>query len=167
MHHMVDDSSREVVWIDVQVDYGPTKERVPARKISKGVFRLCISPILVMGIAKDDEIEFKEIDGSVNLIKRSGNVAIQIFYDRFGCDHDSLKGLCGDLGIATVDSFGEKAASMTVYPPCSLSSVAEKMDRFVNERTDLEWYFGNVFDPDDGVTLISWWNTPEFEGVTW
>src|SRR5215217_3238891 len=60
----------------------PVWEELPAEPLGDRCFRLAASPGLASGVAAGDEVELWD-DGSMRVLNRSGNLAVQVLADEF------------------------------------------------------------------------------------
>jgi hypothetical protein len=132
-------------------------EEVPVVEVGNSIFRIEKSPGLVLGIANGDEIKFHPETGRYELIRRRGNIAIQVYItpamktalNRLNSDLNKLLG-------ATLDGLSEKQAVFTVHASRGFAAIENILNRFVAENPGAEWYYGNIYG-EDGVTPLNWW----------
>jgi len=132
-------------------------EGVPAVERGPRRFRLSASPGLAQGAAADDEIELAD-DGSFEVIERGGNLAVQVLVaDRFD------ERLVGEL-IVQVEALGgrldggeDRLRVFTIPVSAGFAPVESVFNAFIARQSGAEWLFGNVYDPDDGITPLNWW----------
>jgi hypothetical protein len=137
-------------------------DEVLAEPIEENRYRLLRSPALALGIAAGDMIELTDRrTGRFAVIERGGNVAVQLYTpaDLTGVVDHAIVPAVEALG-GTVDARVDvRLAVFTI--PLSVGFVAIEVvfDGFVQRHPGVEWYYGNVYDPDDGVTPLDWWNS--------
>ena len=135
----------------------PLKEPVHAEEVGHGVFRLLDSPGLVQGIAAGDEFRLVGGDGAFEVTRRGGNLAVQVFSTGPVAPHRAeLAERVARLG-GTLDGAVERGLVFTVPVSAGFPAVEAVFNGWVAERPGWEWYFGNVYDPVDGVTPLGWW----------
>jgi hypothetical protein len=135
----------------------PLKEPVHADDIGGGVFRLLFSPGLVQGIAAGDEFRLKSSDGGFVVTRRSGNLAVQVFSaERVAPLKANLTERVERLG-GTLDGAIDRGLTFTVPMSVGFPAIEAVFNHWVAEHPGWEWYFGNVYDPADGVTPLGWW----------
>jgi hypothetical protein len=119
-------------------------------------YELLASPGLVLGAAAGDTIRVGR-GCSLEVVGRGGNLCVQLFRSQ---------------GVAEIEDFSTtavapmrgqldgKSAGQLVYTiPVStgFAAVEQALKRIVERFPDVEWYYGNVYDPSDGVTPLDWW----------
>jgi hypothetical protein len=134
----------------------PVFEEVRAEPLDARKYRVLASPGLVQGIAADDEIELLP-DGQFRVLRRGRNVCVQIF-SRTNIREveravtDALRTLGGRL-----DGSSSKQVVYTVPLRSGFSPIESALNALRERLVDYEWYYGNVYDPKDGVTPLNWW----------
>jgi hypothetical protein len=148
----------------VEVKNGvPVLENVLVDRIADNRFRLLRSPGLVPGMAAGDEFEL--VDGErhgYRLLKRGGNISVQMFFphDARPC-RDTLVPLAEQIG-GRLD--GEAATSnssmlvLTLPASAGFPAIEQLMEKAKSMSPRCEWFYGNVYDLDDGVTPLNWWS---------
>ena len=135
----------------------PIKEPVHVEEIGDGLFRLLHSPGFVRGIAAGDEFRSVGADGAFEVIRRGGNLAVQVF------SAEAVEPLRAELTErvarlgGSLDGAIERGLAFTVPVSAGFPAVEAVFNRWVAEHPGWEWYFGNVYDPVDGVTPLRWW----------
>lgn len=131
-------------------------ESVLAEQLSETDFRLLKTPGLVIGLAKDDAFQLMD-SGRYKISRRGGNLAIQFFFPSSVANPKefALEQLTS-LG-ASLD--GEDAQLLVFSIPVAegFPQIEERLNRITQRFPGLEWYYGNVYDPADGVTPLNWW----------
>ena len=131
-------------------------ERVQVEVLDDDSCRLVRSPCFIKGVAKGDVIKLDKESQQFELIRRSGNLCIRIF------SKEDIETLSNDLTPLLEKLDGEldfSNARMLVYS-IHVSAGFEKIEKLLNELMDEEvnaWFYGNVYDPEDGVTPLNWW----------
>jgi hypothetical protein len=136
----------------------PLREPVHVEEIGGGVYRLLYSPGFVQGLAAGDDFRLIGDDGSFEVTRRGGNLAVQVFSAESVAPFraelvERVTGLGG-----TLDGAIEQGLSFTVPISVGFRAIEAVFDQWVAEHAGWEWYFGNVYDPADGVTPLGWWN---------
>jgi hypothetical protein len=134
----------------------PAYEEVLVESKGDSRFLLLRSPGLAVGLAAGDVFELGT-DGTFKVLTRGRNVCIQIFGNRNldPVERESNARL-GPLG-ARLDGRAAKELVYTVSVDVGFPAIEEAL-RHISERfPDVEWYYGNVYDPADGVTPLNWW----------
>src|SRR5690242_2215903 len=145
-----------LLLVDV-VNGKPAKEPVHVADLGEGRFRLLYSPGLVQGIAAGDEFRLRDGDGRFEVLSRSGNLALQVFSSApIGELRAELAARVSRLG-GTLDGAIEQGLSFTVPLTAGFPAIEAVFNSWVNEHPGWEWYYGNVYSTDDGVTPLNWW----------
>jgi hypothetical protein len=89
--------------------------------------------------------------------RRGGNLAIQLFsLEPVGPFQAELAEQAQRLG-GTLDGAIERGLVFTVPVSAGFPAVESLFKAWVAEHPGWEWYYGNVYDPGDGVTPLNWW----------
>jgi len=135
----------------------PVREQVHAEHLGNGRFCLLHSPGLVLGIAAGDEFIFEGEDGAFHVLKRGGNLSITLYSaDAISPHLEQLKAIAASIS-GTLDGSTRKAAILTVPVRVGFPAVETALNSYCSSHPELEWYYGNVYDPRDGVTPLRWW----------
>jgi hypothetical protein len=142
----------------IQYSHGqPLKEPVHVEGLGGGRFRLLYSPGLVQGIAAGDEFRLLNDDGAFEVLRRSGNLAVQVFsLEPVAPFRAELVRQVEALG-GVLDGAIERGLVFTVPLAAGFPAVDEVFNQWVQEHPGWEWYYGNVYDPADGITPLNWW----------
>lgn len=150
-------SERHLLLLIEYADGRPLQEPVHAEEVGGEVFRLLYSPGFVQGIAAGDEFRLLGADGAFEVVRRGGNLAVQVFSDEAVAPRQAeLAGRVARLG-GTLDGAIEQGLAFTVPVTAGFPAVEALFDGWVAEHPGWEWCFGNVYDPADGVTPLGWW----------
>jgi len=142
-------------------DGEPVVERLQVRVNEDDSCQLVRSPAFVKGIASGDTIQLNR--GKVDkdkqqfeLLKRSGNLAVRVF-----CRGDStelsdrltpqLEKLGGELDMET-----PRLLVYSIHVSCGFDKIEEILNGACDGANSV-WYYGNVYDPQDGQTPLNWW----------
>lgn len=117
-------------------------------------YKIIATPGLVLGIAAGDEILFHENKPEFTVVKRGGNIAIQLHGDN--CIVDKY---LDELSLLThhIDGRAEDITVLTVSIKFGFIKIQEILNLFCTKHPEISWYYGNIYDPDDGVTPLYWW----------
>jgi hypothetical protein len=134
----------------------PAFEEVLVEESGSRRYRLLRSPGLTLGLAAGDLFELRS-DGTFEVIERGGNVCIQIF-----CSAD-LESVEADATVrlrrlgGRLDGKSARELVYTVGASVGFNPIEEALRAVQERHPHAEWYFGNVYDPVDGVTPLNWW----------
>lgn len=136
-----------------------TTQPVPAQALPDGTFLILFSPGLVQGVAAGDVIRLSTREpGGFDVVRRGGNLSLQLFDPTqirpvVEWLLPRLKPLSGRL-----DGSVQRGAVFTLPVAVGFRAIEELMAEAVKSFPNLEWYYGNVYDPD-GHTPLNWWIT--------
>jgi hypothetical protein len=138
----------------------PAYEELPVEERAPGEFLLLASPGLVLGIAAGDVIRLSPAK-KAQVIERGGNLCIQIFSEKPVSTLEpvvtkSLAALGGRLDAKHASKNGYELV-YTIHVDAGFAAVESALDEVVARFGEATWYFGNVYDPSDGVTPLNWW----------
>ena len=134
------------------------KEPVHAEAIGGSRYRLLSSPGFVLGVAAGDEIELLGDDGQFRVVRRGGNVAVQLFSkEPVHAFRDALAAAVREALGGVLDGGIERGLVFTIPAAAGFAAIEALFDHEVNARPGTEWMYGNVYDPDSGEPL-GWWN---------
>ncbi len=138
-------------------DGSPVVERLQVLEQSDGGFVVVKSPAFIQGIAKGDRIKLDKKDSAFDLVARSGNLCIRVFAQ---CE---MAPLAQDL-VPEIEKMGgeldfENARMLvfSIHVSCGFNQIEQVLNDHVGEETNSAWFYGNVYDPKDGVTPLNWW----------
>lgn len=135
----------------------PLTEPVHAESLGDGMYRLLYTPGLVQGIAAGDEFSLVGDEGAFRVRRRGGNLAVQLYSKQpVASFRTELAALVASLG-GWLDGAIEKGLVFTIPVTVGFSAVEKLFDTWVAEHPGWEWYYGNVYDPVDGITPLGWW----------
>ena len=150
------------IFVDRTSDGEPFYEEVPVEPIGPDRFRVLASPGLLDGLAAGDVFE-RHADGHFEVIERSGNLAVQIWYP----DEDLGKRLDAEL-LPDVEALGgwldgrTKGGSVLTFPlSAGFPSIERVLDEWIATAPAARWSYANVYD-EDGWTPLRWWEREEF-----
>lgn len=120
--------------------------------------QLVKSPLLVRNLAAGDKIKLVDpTAGNYELLQRSGNLAIRVFR-RHQLDvveeylTPAIEKLDGALDINS-----ERALVYSIHYSIGFTVIEELLNKASSTFPDTIWYYGNVYDPEDGTTPLQWW----------
>ncbi len=139
-------------------------EAVPATPLDEpSTFVLAATPGLAQGTAAQDIVRVHD-DGSFEVVRRGGNLAVHVLarglgdgaYAQLEADVERLGGYL-DGGA---DTEGATVRVFTIPVTAGFPAVEAAFDSFVTRHPQAQWFFGNVYDPADGVSSLNWWGGP-------
>lgn len=120
--------------------------------------RLLRSPLFARNLASGDTV--KLINPSIaeyELERRSGNLCIRVFRKEGIEEVDEfLSPLLEKIGGAR-DLVTERAIVYSVHVSLGFKTIEDLLERATSTFPETVWYYGNVYDPEDGVTPLQWW----------
>ena len=143
------------IFVQKRRDGSPFYEEVLVEPLGDGRYKLVQSPGLVLDTAADDIFELDD-QHRLEMIERGMNLCIQVFHRTKGTE---LERALARRMITVGGRLDGQTASVIVYTvPVSVGfrRVEEALE-VVAEFPDAKWYYGNVYDPEDGVTPLNWW----------
>lgn len=145
------------LYAGIRTDGSAVQEEVPVEGLGGGRFRILQSPGLVLGVAAGDVIELTSA-GRFKVVSRGRNLCVQVFAPASSVDRleNALTGRLKVLG-GRLDGRGAQLLVYTVPVSVGFPAVEEVFRECVGGCDGAEWYYGNVYDPDDGVTPLGWW----------
>jgi hypothetical protein len=115
-------------------------------------YRLVKSPGLLFGVAAGDLIELNP-DNSPRVIERGGNVCVQVYCRPSGPLEKILTPRFAALG-GRLDGSTPKNLVYTVPVTVGFPAIEAVLKDL---ESPVDWLYGNVFDPADGITPLNWW----------
>jgi hypothetical protein len=134
----------------------PAYEEVHVEDCGSATYRLLQSPGLVLGLAAGDVLVLEQ-GGTFTLVERGRNICIQIFSKSM---LDQIE-QAATSALARIGGRLDGKASVelvyTVSANVGFPAIEEILRDLQARFPVLEWYYGNVYDPADGVTPLNWW----------
>lgn len=114
------------------------------------------SPAFIKGLARGDVIRFNAEERQFSIVKRSGNLCIRVISrddisTLEGAITSELEKLGGEL-----DSETPRMLIYSIHVSCGFKAIEDIFDR-LTKTSDSIWFYGNVYDPEDGETPLNWW----------
>tara|TARA_R110002167_G_scaffold6277_1_gene28799 strand:+ start:182928 stop:183494 length:567 start_codon:yes stop_codon:yes gene_type:complete len=121
-------------------------------------YRLVRSPAFVRGLAAGDKIRFPaDTKEGYELIQRSGNLCLRVL-SKSNID-DVLLALTPEIelldGILDIET--PRLLVYSIHVSIGFQAIEILLDRISGQFAGTLWYYGNVYDPADGVTPLDWW----------
>ncbi len=125
----------------------------------ENLFRLVHSPLLTRNLAAGDQVRLPN-PGSAEyeLVQRSGNLCIRVFrkhqLERLS---ERLTPLIEKLD-GSLDLQSDRALVYSIHYSIGFQTIENVLNECIADYPDTIWYYGNVYDPNDGSTPLNWWN---------
>lgn len=135
-------------------------EQVPAVPVedSRDHYRVQQSPAFVRGLAADDRIRYPVDDqAGWELIEHSGNLCVRIFSKHNTDDVDALLTPEMELIDGKLDLKTPRALVYSIHVSIGFQKIEDVLSKVLARFPESVWYYGNVYDPEDGVTPLNWW----------
>ena len=141
-----------------QVTVSVLPNKAPSQAQRSKQYRLEKSPVFVRNLACGDTIAFpSEAKAGFDLIRRSGNLSIRVFNKG---DIEALsQWLTPELELldGKLEIQSPHILSYSIHVSIGFSKIEALLDKAVGQFPNTVWYYGNVYDPEDGVTPLNWW----------
>lgn len=151
---------KETILLDAgrRSDGSMVQEEVHVEPLRPKRYRLLQSPGLVPGLAAGDVFDVID-DGKYEIVSRGNNLCIQIFFSEESLRSKLESETTSRLKIVGGRLDGKSARELVYTVPMSTGFAAvESVLRTVTSTfPGVEWYYGNVYDPKDGITPLNWW----------
>ncbi|MFL0811005.1 MAG: DUF4265 domain-containing protein [Agarilytica sp.] len=138
-------------------DGSPVAERLQVIDAEDDGVVLLRSPAFIKGLAKGDLIKLNPDDQAFELVKRAGNLCIRVFArEDLEQIAEDMTPLIEKLG-GELDMENERLLVYSIHVSCGFETIEKILNDHVGEETESAWFYGNVYDPADGVTPLNWW----------
>ena len=144
------------LWAGTSSSGRPVYEEVLVHQREPDTYEVLASPGLVLGIAAGDTIR-TTAPGQYEMIARGGNFCVQIYR---GQSDDGLEELANRMLAPIQGRLDGKSPQQLVYTipvAAGFPEVERILGQILEKFPGAEWFFGNVYDPTDGVTPLNWW----------
>lgn len=155
-----------VVTIELYAGSDPkgaeVREEVRTTPLGDSLFKVMQSPGLVQGVAAGDVISLESKDQSRFHVKeRGGNLCVQVFCNAVNDQiHENFNSHIVGIG-GWMDGCSHKELVFTIPVSVGFGVIEEVLNSLVGSCQGCEWYYGNVYDPIDGITPLNWWDSKE------
>lgn len=138
-------------------DGQPIVENLQVRELETGEMQLVRSPAFVKGLASGDRVKCIPGEQTFEIIQHSGNISVRVFSrgDIAALSEKltpELELLGGELDLET-----PRMLVYSVHVSLGFSAIETILNRAVEADGNSMWMYGNVYDPNDGVTPLNWW----------
>ena len=124
----------------------------------QALVKLLRSPLFARNLASGDRVKvLNSATAEYQLEERSGNLSIRVF-----CKED-INPLAESLTPAlekidgTLDLQHERALVYSIHYSIGFPEIEDTLNDALEDYPYAVWYYGNVYDPEDGATPIGWW----------
>jgi hypothetical protein len=134
----------------------PIVEKLPVRELESGDLQLVQSPAFAKGLASGDILRCSSHTREFEIVQRSGNLSLRVYSKTPIIDWaDALMADLEKLG-AELDLETPRMLVFSIHVSCGFAAIEALLNQSVlgEERS---WMYGNVYDPEDGVTPLDWW----------
>jgi len=120
--------------------------------------RLVRSPLLTRNLAAGDKLKVvNPSSAEYELLRRSGNLSIRVFrVHQLDVLAESLTAKIEKLG-GSLDKQTDRALVYSIHFSIGFQTIEEVLNTVCKDYPDTVWYYGNVYDPEDGTTPLQWW----------
>lgn len=120
--------------------------------------RLLRSPLFARNLAAGDTLFLVNPDtAEYELERRSGNLCIRVFRkDNVQSLNDYLTSRIEKLG-GSLDLTSDRALVYSIHVSIGFKVIEDVLDEACQTFPESVWYYGNVYDPEDGTTPMGWW----------
>ena len=161
---MTKDDSQKRGWIQVVAGTDnrgmPVLEKLEVRLLEdERAFELQRSPLFARDLAAGDIFTCdSDNPADYKILRRSGNLAIRVFRKNHIDELEEfltpeVEKLDGSLDLKT-----DRALVYSVHVNIGFAEVERLFDNAMARFTDAVWYYGNIYDREDGVTPLNWWD---------
>ena len=138
----------------------PVFESLHAELLDNGTnrIRLLKSPLLARNLAAGDILRvINPSTADYELERRSGNLCIRLFRKNDLKDLEQfLTSAIERLG-GSLDLHAERALVYSIHISLGFGAIEALLNRTKEKFSETVWYYGNVYDPEDGITPLDWW----------
>lgn len=120
--------------------------------------RLVRSPLLTRNLAAGDKLKVvNPSSAEYELLRRSGNLSIRVFrVHQLDILAENLTAKIEKLG-GSLDKQTDRALVYSIHFSIGFQVIEELLSAVSKDYPDTVWYYGNVYDPEDGTTPLQWW----------
>jgi hypothetical protein len=121
-------------------------------------FRLAKSPAFAKGLAADDLIRYPaDNKAGYELLEHSGNLSVRVFSKHDITELDQTLTPEMELIDGKCDVCSPGLLVYSIHVSIGFKRIEEVISSVLSRFPDSIWYYGNVYDPDDGQTPLNWW----------
>lgn len=160
----VTDHDTNTVTLPLIAGYNPQGEAIVEQVAASVVegkpdeFRVLSSPAFTRGLAADDKIRYPiDEQAGWKLLEHSGNLCVRVFSKHNTEGLDQLLTPEIELIDGKLDIKSPRFLIYTIHVSIGFAKIEEVLGKVLAGFPDTVWYYGNVYDPEDGVTPLNWW----------
>ena len=131
------------------------REEVRVAALPDGTLRVLASPGLVQNIARGDVVRILDEAGRFEVLKRAGNVAVQVFCDDGVGGMAPVRQILGADG--EIDGATEGLLVLTFAVSIGFPRIEALVEAVCTEVQAGGWQYGNVYADDEGRVPLNWW----------
>lgn len=137
----------------------PVLEKLPVKLLDMGQFELLQSPLFVHDLARGDIFTVENDNpADYKVLRRSGNLAIRVFRkDNIAEVAESLTPEVEKLD-GTLDLETGRALVYSLHVNIGFADIERLFDNTMARFPGAVWYYGNIYDREDGTTPLHWWD---------
>jgi len=121
-------------------------------------FRVEKSPAFIRGLAAHDRIRYPTDDkAGWELIEHSGNLCIRVFSKHNTDELDQMLTPEIEMIDGSLDLKSPRMLVFTIHVSIGFQKIENTINEVLGNFPDTVWYYGNVYDPHDGITPLNWW----------
>lgn len=135
-------------------------EVIPVEETGVNTYLVLSSPGLIEGFAAGDELE---VDDSLRcgfrVRKRGDNLCVWCYLEDINAverHKDFLKKEIETIG-GRLDGGLRNMLIFTIPITAGFPAVEQVLSKLEHQVSGMSWLYGNVYDPEDGVTPLNWW----------
>jgi hypothetical protein len=158
---MTDESTFIPLVAGVNPEGEPILEQIEVIPVegAEGEFRLQKAPAFVRGLARGDRVRFPaRTEMGCKLLQRSGHLTIRVFRKHNIDPVEQMLTPEVELMDGTLDQHSPGMLVYSIHVSIGFQQIELLLDKAVGQFGGLVWYYGNVYDPADGVTPLDWWD---------
>ena len=125
---------------------------------SEDEIRLVKSPLLTRNLAAGDKLKVVNVStAQYELLRRSGNLSIRVFrVHQLDVLAENLTAKIEKMG-GSLDAQTDRALVYSIHFSIGFQTIEDMLSEVCRDYPDTVWYYGNVYDPEDGTTPLEWW----------
>ena len=160
---MTDTNDKPTGWLQLVAGSNdqsmPIMEKLPVRILELGQFELLRSPLFVRDLAAGDIFTVEDSNpADYRVLRRSGNLAIRVFRkDNISLLEQNLTPELEKQG-GSLDLQTDRALVYSIHVNVGFADIERLFDGIMANYTDSVWYYGNIYDREDGTTPLHWWD---------